>query len=143
MTKKWIYEGEFRSPEVGERYIQHETMDAPGSVRIRTKLCLPAGCDWRPMFIVHPIPDDVVMVPRERIESLKGGLASIVAGFGDRALSVAAHNLLACVEPEPKKDEILEAMRGAANLLYPDVPERVELEKAIDLREKELKEREQ
>ena len=138
MTKKWIYEGEFRCGRNGDNCLNFED----GAV-FQPKLNRDDDELFYEFPILHPIPDDVVMVPRERIESLKGGLASIVAGFGDRALSVAAHNLLACVEPEPKKDEILEAMRGAANLLYPDVPERVELEKAIDLREKELKEREQ
>lgn len=93
--------------------------------------------------VSQTVPSDMVMVPRSAINSLRDGLASLREGFSDRALVNAAHVVLACVEPEKPKDEILEALNGLESMIDAHHLSAVgrELERIIAMREKELKER--
>lgn len=148
MIKKWILKtdeadcAESRAPKPGEYYLGSygsTAYKAPESPLISEK-CV----------ILHPVPDDVAMVPRERIESLLKRVRAIPIGaeFAHHGADInevlnAARLLCGDAIPEPT-DEILEALKDSEAIVVGEcnLPRTVDrIQNAIALREKELKER--
>ena len=121
MTKKWILEtndvniAEFRSPKPGEYYL--------GLAGLTVYRAPPVRVSNESVIILHPVADDCVMVPRDRILILEqavtkrsnGNLLTHVEGLKD--LIDACWSIVRCAGPEvDPKDEILEALREVAEL---------------------------
>lgn len=135
--KKWIYEGEQRAPRTGEHYLYDS-----GSVGfVPPTIVITADFP-----ILHPVPDDVVVVDGGKIDRLRDALSRIPPGADHRTVYdqinqalIAAHAVLACSTPPKPTDEILEALEGARQRSMG--VDWLKLDAAIALREKELKER--
>lgn len=152
MTKKWIYEGEQRAPRTGEHYLYDS-----GSVGfVPPTIVITADFP-----ILHPVPDDVVVVDGGKIDRLRDALSRIPPGADHRTVYdqinqalIAAHAVLACSTPPKPTDEILEILliereRCLVAIRFRQDDREWEsmhqqlrrVDQAIALREKELKER--
>lgn len=139
--KAWIYRGELRFPKPGDHYALPNNgwvYTAPDDVAIQ-----------RGVMILEPIPDDVVLVPREKIEALREARDQCERPTDGRlhvrvphAVREGVNGLLACVAPAKPRDAILEALVEVRDGLDPGgamgAPLTKKLNAIIAAREREL-----
>jgi len=121
--KAWIYRGVYRHPLRGEWFVPRtdvpsgENSSTSKHVHLRDDVgCFGPQSDPMERHILEPIPDDVVMVPREKIEALRTRMLRwhlTIAKATDAEMVPAIDAILACAEQPKPKDEILEAQDKA------------------------------
>jgi hypothetical protein len=137
----WVYRGEYREPVKGDFAIS----EVDGTVfEIENDVTVK-------LAIVHPVAEDCVMVPRDRILILEqavtrrsnGNLLTHIEGLTD--LIDACWSIVQCagpeVEPVEEEDAILEALKRACLVEFHGSPQHCQAILALSAREAELKER--